>query len=91
MKQAQFAKDRKDIRELQNKSKQPEIASRKVVMRENKNQPIIQFSRTKQLSLTLKEQKESLPIFRLRTELMKAVRGNQVMVVIGETGSGKTT
>eukprot|EP00884_Botryococcus_braunii_P019060 jgi/Botrbrau1/5838/Bobra.0366s0019.1 len=40
---------------------------------------------------SIKEQRESLPIFRLREELIKAVQGNQVLVVIGETGSGKTT
>lgn len=51
----------------------------------------VQFSRTKQMSLTIREQKESLPIFRLKSELMKAVEENQVLVVIGETGSGKTT
>lgn len=51
----------------------------------------MQFSRTQQLSLSLKEQKESLPIYRLKDDLMKAIDENQVLVVIGETGSGKTT
>ncbi|KAJ8601657.1 hypothetical protein CTAYLR_010454 [Chrysophaeum taylorii] len=40
---------------------------------------------------SIKEQRESLPIFGLKDELVKAVRENQVLVVIGETGSGKTT
>jgi len=40
---------------------------------------------------SIKEQRESLPIFRLKTQLCKAFIGNQVLVVIGETGSGKTT
>lgn len=40
---------------------------------------------------TIKEQRESLPIFRLRSEFLKAVAENQVLVVVGETGSGKTT
>jgi len=39
----------------------------------------------------LKEQRESLPIYRLKSELCKAIAQNQVLVVIGETGSGKTT
>ena len=43
------------------------------------------------MSLTIREQKETLPIFKLRGELIQAVRQNQVLVVIGETGSGKTT
>ncbi|ORY38513.1 P-loop containing nucleoside triphosphate hydrolase protein [Rhizoclosmatium globosum] len=42
-------------------------------------------------SLSIKEQRESLPIFKLRDELVRAVDGNQVLVVVGDTGSGKTT
>lgn len=45
------------------------------------------FSRTK----TLKEQRQYLPAFACRDELMKIIRENQVIVVVGETGSGKTT
>ncbi|RLN13135.1 putative pre-mRNA-splicing factor ATP-dependent RNA helicase [Panicum miliaceum] len=41
--------------------------------------------------LSVQEQRESLPIFRLKKELINAVHDNQVLVVIGETGSGKTT
>ena len=44
-----------------------------------------------QQTMPMQEVKESLPIFKLRDELMKAVQDNQVLVVIGETGSGKTT
>ena len=40
---------------------------------------------------SLKEQREGLPIYRLKQELMRAMVENQVLVVIGETGSGKTT
>lgn len=42
-------------------------------------------------TLTIKEQRESLPIFKLRTDLIKAIFDNRILVVIGETGSGKTT
>ncbi|KAF3510131.1 hypothetical protein F2Q69_00009709 [Brassica cretica] len=41
--------------------------------------------------LSIQEQRESLPIYKLKTELIQAVHDNQVLVVIGETGSGKTT
>ena len=34
----------------------------------------------------MKEQRESLPVFRLRDQLISAVSDNQVLVVIGETG-----
>ena len=46
--------------------------------------------RTKK-KLSLKETKESLPIFPFRDELIQAIRDNQVLIVEGETGSGKTT
>jgi ATP-dependent RNA helicase DHX8/PRP22 len=101
MKQAQYQKDRKDIRDLQNRSKRqgpediraPQSGGATAVMRENVNQPkdVVRYSRTQQTSLSMRDQRESLPIYRLRAELMAAVRQNQVLVVIGETGSGKST
>lgn len=35
--------------------------------------------------------RESLPIFPLREELLAAIRDHQVIILVGETGSGKTT
>ncbi|MCO5613784.1 hypothetical protein L7F22_068062 [Adiantum nelumboides] len=40
---------------------------------------------------TLREQRQYLPAFACRDELMHVIRENQVVIVIGETGSGKTT
>ncbi|KAF9112727.1 DEAH-box RNA helicase prp16 [Mortierella sp. AM989] len=45
------------------------------------------FSKSK----SLKEQREYLPAFAVREELMRVIKDNQVIVVVGETGSGKTT
>lgn len=45
----------------------------------------------KKTNLTIVEQRQGLPIYKLREELIKAVADNQILVVIGETGSGKTT
>ena len=45
----------------------------------------------KKTSLSIVEQRQSLPIYKLRDELVKAVNDNQILIVIGETGSGKTT
>ena len=45
------------------------------------------FSRSK----TLREQREYLPAFAVREELLRVVRDNQVTIVVGQTGSGKTT
>ncbi|EAL64456.1 DEAD/DEAH box helicase [Dictyostelium discoideum AX4] len=46
-----------------------------------------EFSKTK----TIKEQREFLPIFGCRNDLMKIIRENNVIIIVGETGSGKTT
>lgn len=45
----------------------------------------------KRTNLPIKEQRESLPIFGLKDALIQAISENQYLVVIGETGSGKTT
>ena len=42
-------------------------------------------------NLSIKEQRESLPIFKLRKQLLEAIRANRILIVIGDTGSGKTT
>lgn len=45
----------------------------------------------KRTTMSIKEQRESLPVFKMRSELVKLVKENQFLVVVGETGSGKTT
>ncbi len=45
----------------------------------------------KRTNLSIKEQRESLPIYALKNELLDAIRANNILIVIGETGSGKTT
>ncbi|ORY66025.1 P-loop containing nucleoside triphosphate hydrolase protein [Pseudomassariella vexata] len=52
-----------------------------------KNEAASDFSKTK----SLKEQREFLPAFAVRENLLKIIRENQVVIVVGETGSGKTT
>ncbi|OBT52331.1 hypothetical protein VE04_07626, partial [Pseudogymnoascus sp. 24MN13] len=42
-------------------------------------------------SKTLREQREYLPAFAVREDLLRVIRDNQVVIVAGETGSGKTT
>jgi ATP-dependent RNA helicase DHX8/PRP22 len=39
----------------------------------------------------IQDQRESLPIFQYKEELLAAIRDNKILIVIGETGSGKTT
>ncbi|KAJ3102519.1 DEAH-box RNA helicase prp16, partial [Phlyctochytrium planicorne] len=52
-----------------------------------KSDAVSAFARSK----TLAEQRNYLPVFAVREELMQVVRDNQVVIVVGETGSGKTT
>ena len=52
-----------------------------------KNEGSSSFSRNK----TMKEQREYLPIYRVRDELLQVISDNRVVVIVGETGSGKTT
>ncbi|KAK1161997.1 pre-mRNA-splicing factor ATP-dependent RNA helicase PRP16-like [Acipenser oxyrinchus oxyrinchus] len=40
---------------------------------------------------TLLEQRQYLPIFAVRQELLNIIRDNSIVIVVGETGSGKTT
>ncbi|CAH0760947.1 unnamed protein product [Diatraea saccharalis] len=37
------------------------------------------------------EQRRYLPVFAVREELMQVIRENNVIIIVGETGSGKTT
>lgn len=52
-----------------------------------KGEAVSEFARTK----TMSEQRQYLPIFSIRDDLLQVIRENQVVVVVGETGSGKTT
>lgn len=40
---------------------------------------------------TIDEVRKSLPVYKYRTELLEAIKKHQVLIVVGETGSGKTT
>lgn len=46
-----------------------------------------EFAKTKSIA----EQRRFLPVYTVREELLQVIRENQVVVVVGETGSGKTT
>ena len=45
----------------------------------------------KRTNMSILDQRKSLPIYTLKDQLVKAVLDNQILIVIGETGSGKTT
>eukprot|EP00007_Cunea_sp_BSH-02190019_P004139 CAMPEP_0174249166 /NCGR_PEP_ID=MMETSP0417-20130205/43443_1 /TAXON_ID=242541 /ORGANISM="Mayorella sp, Strain BSH-02190019" /LENGTH=664 /DNA_ID=CAMNT_0015329035 /DNA_START=83 /DNA_END=2073 /DNA_ORIENTATION=+ len=54
---------------------------------DQKSEAASAFSRDK----TLAQQRETLPIFQVKRPLMQVLRDNQIVVLVGETGSGKTT
>ncbi|CAH6718146.1 pre-mRNA-splicing factor ATP-dependent RNA helicase Prp22p [[Candida] jaroonii] len=45
----------------------------------------------KRTNLSMKQQRESLPVYSMRQELVDKIKENQFLVIVGETGSGKTT
>jgi|TARA_B110000240_G_scaffold50871_1_gene58180 pre-mRNA-splicing factor ATP-dependent RNA helicase DHX38/PRP16 len=51
------------------------------------------YSRRKRLTLFVShsQQREFLPVYGSKQDLMHVIRENQIVVVVGETGSGKTT
>ncbi|CAM9184472.1 unnamed protein product, partial [Phaeothamnion confervicola] len=56
-------------------------------MKAQKSGAASDFSRNK----TMQEQREYLPVYQVREELLQVIADNQVVVIVGETGSGKTT
>jgi pre-mRNA-splicing factor ATP-dependent RNA helicase DHX38/PRP16 len=49
------------------------------------NAPASNFAKTK----TIRQQREYLPVFSVREELLNVIRENTCVVIVGETGSGK--
>eukprot|EP00252_Welwitschia_mirabilis_P004082 TRINITY_DN14270_c0_g2_i1.p1 TRINITY_DN14270_c0_g2~~TRINITY_DN14270_c0_g2_i1.p1 ORF type:complete len:1044 (-),score=237.61 TRINITY_DN14270_c0_g2_i1:18-3149(-) len=45
----------------------------------------------KKVSDKLQDERKTLPIYAYREELIQAVNDHQILVIVGETGSGKTT
>ncbi|XP_030567344.1 pre-mRNA-splicing factor ATP-dependent RNA helicase PRP16 [Drosophila novamexicana] len=56
-------------------------------MQDTKSGGKSEFSRKK----TIGEQRRFLPVFASRQELLNVIRENSVVIIVGETGSGKTT
>ena len=49
------------------------------------------MSEAQKKKMSIKETQESLPIFPFKEDLIEAIRTHQVLIIEGETGSGKTT
>ncbi|KAJ3098111.1 hypothetical protein HDU97_004295 [Phlyctochytrium planicorne] len=50
-----------------------------------------QMTEAERRAMSMKQIRDSLPIFEYREALLKAVEEFQVLIIVGETGSGKTT
>ncbi|XP_070509212.1 pre-mRNA-splicing factor ATP-dependent RNA helicase DHX16 [Chironomus tepperi] len=50
-----------------------------------------EISETERKKMDIEETKRSLPVFPFRDDLIRAIRDHQVLIIEGETGSGKTT
>uniref|UniRef100_A0A8W8KG70 Helicase ATP-binding domain-containing protein n=1 Tax=Magallana gigas TaxID=29159 RepID=A0A8W8KG70_MAGGI len=53
----------------------------------DKSEAVSEFAKRKSIA----EQRKYLPIYAIRNELLNVIRDNNVIVIVGETGSGKTT
>ncbi|XP_043805507.1 pre-mRNA-splicing factor ATP-dependent RNA helicase DEAH1 isoform X2 [Manihot esculenta] len=51
----------------------------------------LDYSRAKSALEKLQEERKTLPIYEYREQLLEAIERFQVLVIVGETGSGKTT
>lgn len=54
-------------------------------MKGMKNEARSHFSQTK----SIKQQREFLPVYSVRSSLLDVIRENQIVIVVGETGSGR--
>ncbi|XP_037041854.1 pre-mRNA-splicing factor ATP-dependent RNA helicase DHX16 [Bradysia coprophila] len=50
-----------------------------------------EISETERKKMDIEETKKSLPVFPFRDDLIAAIREHQILIIQGETGSGKTT
>ena len=57
------------------------------VTKKGNDGPVSDFAKKK----SIRQQREYLPVYSVRDELLNVVRENTVVIIVGETGSGKTT
>ena len=56
-------------------------------LKDQKSARVTEFARKN----TLQQQREMMPVFNARDKLLSIIRENRIVVIVGETGSGKTT
>lgn len=62
-----------------------------MTMSKEKRMMMQQLSAAEAKAKSIDETRKSLPIYQFRDEIIQAVRDHQVLIIVGETGSGKTT
>jgi len=83
---------KKDSRaELENKDKSHEIKDKKLIYLEKKLRASVQKRTQREANLPKITYNEELPIVAKKDEIIKAISENRVVIISGETGSGKTT
>jgi ATP-dependent RNA helicase DHX8/PRP22 len=92
-KESSIAKERRELRQQQKSLLKEENEDKVEEKEEEKKYKPVEISKNEQKgkrsNLTIKEQREGLPIFKYRNDFLKAISKNQILVLIGETGSGK--
>ncbi|XP_014282264.1 pre-mRNA-splicing factor ATP-dependent RNA helicase DHX16 isoform X2 [Halyomorpha halys] len=56
-----------------------------------KEKPEQQLTEKERKRLTIEETQKSLPVYKFKEELVQAITDHQILIIEGETGSGKTT
>ncbi|CEF67609.1 Pre-mRNA-splicing factor ATP-dependent RNA helicase PRP16 [Strongyloides ratti] len=59
----------------------------KHLLGDSKDNAVSEFA----LEKTIDEQRKFLPVYNVRDKMLKIIRENNVIIIVGETGSGKTT
>ena len=62
-----------------------------MTMSKEKRMMMQQLSAAEAKAKGIDETRKSLPIYQFRDEIIQAVKDHQVLIIVGETGSGKTT
>ncbi|MCJ1314241.1 DEAH-box ATP-dependent RNA helicase prp22 [Agyrium rufum] len=82
------AEQRKFASDLRNPQAQavPDVMPEWKRTTQSKNQSL-----GKRTNMSIKQQRESLPVYKFRKQFLDAIAANQLLIVVGDTGSGKTT
>ena len=85
MNKLKLSKKKKKSNSSSNSDKEESMSDSEVEVEEV---PMTEYEKERK---KINDQRKSLPVYPFREEFLKAIRDNQVLVIVGETGSGKTT